>query len=113
MDGIFNKNPKTCRNICGIGQHVTGCGVLVRRDGVAPSVYLTSLIYSQVPSLLGIPTHEVTQRVTRYFEVSIFILLANLDGGSVRKAICFTLPAALKSAIGITNICWSLSKQNK
>ena len=40
MDGIFNKNPKTCRNICGIGQHVPGCGVLVRRGGVEPPMFL-------------------------------------------------------------------------
>lgn len=28
------------------------------RVGVAPTVFLMCLIYSQVPSLLGIPAHE-------------------------------------------------------
>ena len=87
--------------------------VMVRQDGIAPPMFLMWVIYSHLTSLLVTLTHNVTQRVTRYFEVSIFTLLANLDGGSIRRAICFTLPAALKSAIGITNICWSLSKQNR
>ncbi len=87
---------------------------MVRRDGLEPPMFTTWVSDLQSDALAAMrPTHEVTQRVTRYFEVSIFTLLANLDGASVRKAICLTLPAARKSAIGITNICWSLSKQNR
>ena len=44
MDGIFDKNPKTCRNICGIGQHVPGCEVLVGRVGVEPTVFTTRVL---------------------------------------------------------------------
>ena len=62
---------------------------------------------------LDIPAHKVTQRVTRYFEVSILIFVAHLDGASVRNVIVRVLPAILKSSIGITNICCSLSKQNR
>ena len=53
MDGIFNKNPKTCRNICGIGQYVTGCGVLVPEDGAAPPESLTYDLQSH-PLLLTV-----------------------------------------------------------
>lgn len=57
MDGIFDKNPKTCRNICGIGQYVTGCEVLVRRDGVAPPESEDSRFTACPATTYGIPTH--------------------------------------------------------
>ena len=34
------------------------CLVVVRRVGVAPTMFLTCAVYSRVPSLLGIPTHN-------------------------------------------------------